>query len=75
MSQTVSPAISRPQNQQMADVELCQVSKYFGGEAAVKAIDLTIQEGEFFSILGPSGCGKTTLLHLLAGLLQLDNRR
>ncbi|NEQ42498.1 MAG: ABC transporter ATP-binding protein [Leptolyngbya sp. SIOISBB] len=70
MSQTVSPALSRSQDQRVADVELCQVSKYFGGEAAVKAIDLTIREGEFFSILGPSGCGKTTTLRLIAGFEQ-----
>src|SRR5699024_11601241 len=31
-------------------------------------IDLTIQEGEFVSLLGPSGCGKSTLLSLIAGL-------
>ncbi|MEM1279442.1 MAG: ABC transporter ATP-binding protein [Cyanobacteria bacterium P01_H01_bin.152] len=70
MSQTVSPAISQLQDQQIKDVELCQVSKYFGGEAAVKDISLTIQEGEFFSILGPSGCGKTTTLRLIAGFEQ-----
>lgn len=70
MSQTVSPSISQPPAQQVADVELCQVSKYFDGEAAVKEIDLKIQEGEFFSILGPSGCGKTTTLRLIAGFEQ-----
>ncbi len=36
--------------------------------AALKAIDLDIQEHEFVSVLGPSGCGKTTLLKCLAGL-------
>lgn len=43
------------------------VTKSFGNFEAVKKIDLTIQDGEFFSILGPSGCGKTTLLRLLGG--------
>jgi ABC-type nitrate/sulfonate/bicarbonate transport system ATPase subunit len=35
---------------------------------ALKDINLTIQKGEFISIVGPSGCGKTTLLRLIAGL-------
>lgn len=70
MSQTVSPSISLPQTKTVLDVELRQVSKYFGGEAAVRNIDLEIREGEFFSILGPSGCGKTTTLRLIAGFEQ-----
>lgn len=48
-------------------LELRGLSKSFGKTLAVKAVDLTIREGEFFSILGPSGCGKTTLLRLLGG--------
>lgn len=35
---------------------------------AIKDISLTVQEGEFLSIVGPSGCGKTTLLRIMAGL-------
>jgi spermidine/putrescine transport system ATP-binding protein len=50
-----------------ADIELRKVFKLFGGEAVVRGIDLTINRGEFFSILGPSGCGKTTTLRLIAG--------
>ncbi|NLM37213.1 MAG: ATP-binding cassette domain-containing protein, partial [Firmicutes bacterium] len=37
--------------------------------------NLTVGEGEFFSLVGPSGCGKTTLLRLIAGLLQPDEGR
>lgn len=40
---------------------------------ALRSIDLSIREGEFFSLLGPSGCGKTTLLKLAAGLLEADS--
>jgi spermidine/putrescine transport system ATP-binding protein len=36
----------------------------------VRNVDLTIESGEFFSVLGPSGCGKTTVLRLVAGFLE-----
>lgn len=48
-------------------VELRQVFKIYNGETAVCGINLTIRQGEFFSILGPSGCGKTTTLRLIGG--------
>lgn len=37
---------------------------------AIKDVNLSIEEGEFISILGPSGCGKTTILSIVAGLIQ-----
>lgn len=43
------------------------VTKRFGTTIAVDDVNLTIREGEFFSLLGHSGCGKTTLLRILAG--------
>ena len=45
-----------------------KVRKTFGSTVAVHDLDLTIDEGEFVSLLGPSGCGKTTTLRMLAGL-------
>ena len=38
-----------------------------GGYIALKNIDITIPDGEFFCLLGPSGCGKSTLLNIMAG--------
>ncbi|MDP5085210.1 MAG: ABC transporter ATP-binding protein [Yoonia sp.] len=48
-------------------IELRDVRKSFGTFEALKGINATIEEGEFFSLLGPSGCGKTTLLRMIAG--------
>jgi NitT/TauT family transport system ATP-binding protein len=51
-------------------IALLDVGKTFPGVTALRDINLTIADGEFFVIVGPSGCGKSTLLDLLAGLSQ-----
>jgi spermidine/putrescine transport system ATP-binding protein len=53
-------------------IELVQLRKQFGEVAAVDGIDVSIEAGEFFSLLGPSGCGKTTTLRLIAGFERPD---
>src|SRR5256885_2319278 len=40
---------------------------------AIDGIDMTVNEGEFLTIVGPSGCGKTTLLHILAGFVPIES--
>jgi putrescine transport system ATP-binding protein len=52
-----------------------KVSKRFGLVAAVDAVSLDIQQGEFFCLLGGSGSGKTTLLRMIAGLELPDGGR
>ena len=52
----------------MVNLTLEHVSKYFGEVNAAFKIDLTINDGEFFTFLGPSGCGKTTTMRMIAGL-------
>jgi len=55
-----------------AEINIKDLSKIFhaksGDVHALEAINLTVADGEFVSIVGPSGCGKTTLLRILAGL-------
>ena len=56
----------------MAILQTRDLKKYYGaGEAQVKSLDgvnLSVEEGEFVSIVGTSGSGKSTLLHMLGGL-------
>jgi spermidine/putrescine transport system ATP-binding protein len=48
-------------------VEMNDIRKDFGDLTAVNDINLSINEGEFFSLVGPSGCGKTTTLRMISG--------
>ena len=52
----------------MAEIRLSGVSKSFGETSVLSGIDLTIEDGEFLTLVGPSGCGKSTLLRIIAGL-------
>src|SRR5947209_4628029 len=58
-----------------AALRLEGIRKSFGHIAAVAGVDLTVEEGEFFTLLGPSGSGKTTLLRLIAGFERPDAGR
>ncbi|MBW4030668.1 MAG: ABC transporter ATP-binding protein [Acidobacteria bacterium] len=49
------------------NVSLSDVTKSFEGVVAVDHLNLTVNDGEFFSLLGPSGCGKTTTLRMIGG--------
>lgn len=54
-------------------LELKNIIKKFSGATVVDNINLSIKQGEFFTLLGPSGCGKTTLLRMIAGFESLDS--
>ncbi|MBL1273315.1 MAG: spermidine/putrescine transport system ATP-binding protein [Marinobacter maritimus] len=48
-------------------LSLSGISKQFDGKTVLDELSLTIDDGEFITLLGPSGCGKTTLLRMMAG--------
>lgn len=53
-------------------IQIVGISKNFstarGINKTLEDVDLTVNQGEFISVVGPSGCGKTTLLNIVAGL-------
>jgi multiple sugar transport system ATP-binding protein len=57
----------------MAEVVLTDVVKTYGAVTAVDNVSLTMEDGEFVTLVGPSGCGKTTTLNLIAGLLDITS--
>ena len=53
-------------------LELWQVTKRFGGVAAVDGVTFEVAKGDIVGIIGPNGAGKTTLLNCISGLYRLD---
>ena len=59
-----------PLDARPALLTMSHVEKTFNGDVvALKDMNLTVNEGDFISLLGPSGCGKSTALRLISGLL------
>ncbi len=59
----------------MALLSLEGIEKSYDELSVLNKVDLTIDEGEFFTFLGPSGCGKTTLLRIVAGFIRSEKGR
>ncbi|SVB23173.1 uncharacterized protein METZ01_LOCUS176027, partial [marine metagenome] len=55
-------------------LQLNNLSKVFSGNVtAVNDVSMSVEEGEFITLLGPSGCGKTTMLRMIGGFEYPDS--
>ena len=57
----------------MSRIELKHIDKFYGDNHVLRDINLTIEDGDFMTLLGPSGCGKTTTLRVVSGLEKPQN--
>lgn len=57
----------------MAYIEFKNIDKYFGKQHVLKNLSLSVEKGQFVTLLGASGCGKSTLLRALAGLTNINS--
>ncbi|AJY45415.1 ABC transporter ATP-binding protein [Martelella endophytica] len=57
------------------EVKIDAVSKAYGHVPVLRDVNMTVEPGEFFTLLGPSGCGKTTLLRAIAGFHPINSGR
>ena len=57
----------------MSKIELQHIDKFYGENHVLRDINLTIEDGDFMTLLGPSGCGKTTTLRVISGLEKPQN--
>ena len=56
----------------MNAITIKDLTKSYSGTVALKGVDISIREGEFFGLLGPNGAGKTTTINILTGLVRKD---
>ncbi len=59
----------------MSFLVLDKLTKAYGDLHAVSDVSLSVEKGEFVSLLGPSGCGKTTTLQMIAGFIDVTRGR
>ena len=57
----------------MSLLQTVNLKKYFGETRAVDNVNLTIEEGEFISLVGPNGAGKTSFCHVVSAYLRPDS--
>ncbi|MDL2235320.1 ABC transporter ATP-binding protein [Christensenellaceae bacterium OttesenSCG-928-L17] len=57
----------------MSKIVLEHIDKFYGTNHVLRDVSLTIDDGDFMTLLGPSGCGKTTTLRVISGLEKPQN--
>ena len=69
-TRTTDPPVSRlpPPGEAAPLLDARQITKRFGGLAAVAGVDLAIRKGEILGVIGPNGAGKTTFVNCITGL-------
>ena len=75
--QAAAAHTAKQKGEPMSDtiLELEHIEKHFGDTGVLHGVSLSVQHGEFVTLLGPSGCGKTTTLRIIAGLETPDAGR
>ena len=63
----------RSKEDEVADINVNTVNKYFGDVHVIKDISLDIKSQSFTVLVGPSGCGKSTMLRMIAGLEDINS--
>lgn len=56
----------------MSKITISNAKKVYGDTTVIEHLNLSIRDGELFTLLGPSGCGKTTLLRMIAGFNTIE---
>ena len=68
MKHQVSHLKDRSKEDEVADIKIDTVNKYYGDVHVIKDVSLDIKSQSFTVLVGPSGCGKSTMLRMIAGL-------
>lgn len=67
--------VMEEKGRQHAGLSVLQLTLQYGAQPVLRDLSLTVEPGEFLTLLGNSGCGKTTLLRAIAGFVPISTGR
>ena len=73
MKHQVSHLKDRSKEDEVADIKVNNVNKYYGDVQVINDVSLDIKSQSFTVLVGPSGCGKSTMLRMIAGLEDINS--